>query len=42
MSAKLSVNLLLRANFSRLWRSASFWVALVSCSAPAYLNWQWG
>ena len=28
MSAKLSVNLLLRANFSRLWRSASFWVAL--------------
>lgn len=27
MSAKLSVNLLLRANFSRLWRSASFWVS---------------
>lgn len=27
MSAKLSVNLLLRANFSRLWRSASFWAA---------------
>lgn len=28
MSAKLSVNLLLRANFSRLWRSASFWAAV--------------
>lgn len=28
MSAKLSVNLLLRANFSRLWRSASFWTAV--------------
>lgn len=28
MSGKLSVNLLLRANFSRLWRSASFWTAV--------------
>lgn len=28
MSGKLSVNLLLRANFSRLWRSASFWAAV--------------
>lgn len=28
MSAKLSVNLLLRANFSRLWHSASFWAAV--------------
>lgn len=28
MSAKLSVNLLLRANFSRLWRSVSFWTAV--------------
>ena len=28
MSAKLSINLLLRANFFRLWRSASFWTAV--------------
>ena len=28
MSAKLSINLLLRANFYRLWRSASFWAAV--------------
>lgn len=28
MSGKVSVNLLLRANFSRLWRSASFWAAV--------------
>ena len=28
MSARLSINLLLRANFYRLWRSASFWVAV--------------
>ena len=28
MSAKLSINLLLRANFYRLWRSASFWTAV--------------
>lgn len=27
MNGSLSVNLLLRANFSRLWRSASFWTA---------------
>ncbi len=27
MGAKLSVNLLLRASFYRLWRSASFWIA---------------
>lgn len=28
MRDTLSINLLLRANFSRLWRSASFWVAV--------------
>lgn len=28
MNGKMSVNLLLKANFSRLWRSASFWVAV--------------
>ena len=28
MNAKLSINLLLRANFFRLWRSASFWAAV--------------
>ncbi|MDE7219069.1 MAG: ABC transporter permease [Oscillospiraceae bacterium] len=33
MRAKLSVNLLLRANFSRLWRSASFWVSVAVMSA---------
>lgn len=35
MSRKLSVNLLLRANFSRLWRSASFWVAVLVMAAAA-------
>lgn len=28
MGGKLSINLLLKANFFRLWRSASFWAAL--------------
>ena len=28
MKGTLSINLLLRANFSRLWRSASFWVTV--------------
>lgn len=35
MSGKLSVNLLLRANFSRLWRSASFWVSVLVMAAAA-------
>lgn len=35
MSAKLSVNLLLRADFSRLWRSASFWVSVLVMAAAA-------
>lgn len=32
---KLSVNLLLRANFSRLWRSRAFWVSVLVMAAAA-------
>lgn len=35
MAGKLSVNLLLRANFFRLWRSASFWVSMLVMAAAA-------
>lgn len=35
MSAHVSVNLLLRANFYRLWRSASFWVSVGVMAAAA-------
>ena len=35
MAGKLSVNLLLRANFYRLWRSASFWVSVLVMAAAA-------
>lgn len=35
MAGKLSVNLLLRANFYRLWRSASFWVSMLVMAAAA-------
>lgn len=35
MAGKMSVNLLLRANFYRLWRSASFWVSVLVMAAAA-------
>lgn len=38
MRGKLSVNLLLKANFFRLWRSASFWVAMAVMAAVSLVE----
>ena len=38
MGGKLSVNLLLKANFFRLWRSVSFWATLAVMAAVSLLE----